>query len=1355
MAVFRPAFFLAVRVLLGVMVSYTGFAQSSTVRFRHLSLEEGLSSTYVTSIIQDRKGFMWVGTWKGLNRYDGYQFKTFRHDPADSLSLGSGGVYDILEDRDGILWIGMSSGLDRFDRKTETFTHFFQENNDITNLNGNVVLSLHEDREGNLWVGTVRGLICYQKKTGQSFRFQNDPNNPNSLCDNFISAICQTRDGSVWVGTRNGLNKYNPKTGVFQRYLANLEAPLSAATISNNRVVTLMEDNNGLLYIGTKGVLDIYDPQKSQDPFSHGSKPIYAILRDRNDGTLWLGSPNGLFQQTRFNTDSLNQYFSSTAISDGLSSNSIFALCQDREGSIWIGTDNGINLLTPEKTQFRCYKNNPNVSESLSSNLLRSVAIDQYNKVWVGTNGAGLNRLDPVTGRTKRYPYSPDNSSDATNHGSIMSIFEDSGGVMWFGLMNNGVDRITARNDKFLHHTWKDFRDLVSAFYEEQDGVMWLGHQGGISRYDQAKDAFEYYSFAPKGSRKGNLSIATGILPDDSGRLWVSSNGLCLNRFDPRTQTFQRFVHDPKKTNGIVSDNIQSIYKDQKGHLWVGTDKGLDLFDPVQETFKHFNMESGLPDLMMGQMEEDGQGNLWIATGKGIARFNPRTQRFRNFDKTDGLSSNESWDFTKNHVTGEMYLATADGLTVFHPDSLRDNPVAPLIVFTKFTRYQSQLHEEIEEKGIAEKTELTLTYLDDILTFEFAALSFRKSSKNQYAYKLEGFNDQWIPLETKRSVSFTNLAPGSYTLKVKASNGDGVWNEEGIALKISVTPPWWATWWAYSIYALLSISGIFALYRFQLRRKLATAETRRLKELDAVKTRLYTNITHEFRTPLTVIGGMVEQISENPGKWLEEGLEMIRRNNRNLLRLVNQMLDLNKLESGSLPVNLIHGDILLYLNYLCESFHSYAESKEVQLLFEPALEECYMDYDPEKVEQVVSNLLFNAIKYTAEGGTVTLKARLQAQQQNPKSQRHLEICVSDTGIGIAEDHLPFVFDRFYQAKQTDSTYHEGGTGIGLALTRELVKLLGGRIEVNSTLGKGTLFTLWLPLRQEGVVAQMANPSLLGKDFIEVKTKLPALETNPPMAGDRHHLLLIEDNADVVRYLMACLGTQYDLSVASDGEQGLEQAMEHVPDLIISDVMMPRMDGFEVCAALKQDERSSHIPVILLTAKGDMASKLEGLQRGADAYLIKPFHKEELLIQVQNLLDLRRSLQAHYRSLVIASPIVEAPEVQVEENAFVLKVRSIVEAHLTDSALDVERLCREVGMSNSQLHRKLTALTGLSANRFVRFIRLSKASTLLRQDPNLTIVAVAYDCGFNDPVYFARAFRQEFGMPPSEWRSNHS
>ncbi|MBV6438686.1 MAG: Sensor histidine kinase RcsC [Saprospiraceae bacterium] len=1345
----------AFHILMDVFISFSCFSQASTVRFRHLSVEDGLTSNYVTCMMQDQKGLMWIGGWKGLDCYDGYHFKKYKHDPKDAHSLGAGGVYAVLEDGDGVLWVGLSAGLDRYDPVNETFTHYLYNTGNSPDATGTPVLCLFEDQSGQLWAGTTGGLFLIDKNSGKYVQFRHDPSNPNSLSDNFVSAICQADNGQLWVGTRNGLNQFDPATGKFQRFQKNPETSWSPTTVSHSVIVELVPDQNGLLYIGSKGGLDIYDPQQNPASFRRVFRQTFAIWRDTNDGALWLGTPEGLFRQFGPDTSRMEAYYAHTGVPDGLSSSFINCLFQDREGTLWIGTDNGINLLTPEAFQFRHHKNHPDDPNSLSQNRLKSVFAGPNGSVWIGTNGAGLNKLDPHTGKVQRFPYKNGEKPDATCGGIIFSVLEDRYGIVWAGLMSTGLDRLEIKKGRFSHVRWNDRRDLVSYIYEGKDGVLWLGHQGGVSRYDRAADTFAFASCAPAAGRKGNLPVVTGILQDPWGAFWVSSNGLHLNRFDPKTMQFKPYTHAPGNPNSVASNNIQSIYCDGNGQLWVGTDKGLDLYDRNNDSFWHFGLADGLPDLMMGQMAEDGRGRLWIATGKGITRFDPVSRTFRNYDKSDGLSSNESWDFAKDPVSGAMCIATADGLTIFHPDSLRDNPIAPAVVFTKFSRYDSKTRQQVEEKGISEKSTLSLSYFDDILTFEFAALSFRKPEKNQYAYKLGGYNEEWIPLGTKREVTFTNLDPGSYVLKVKASNGDGVWNEEGTSLKIIISPPWWMTWWAYLFYLLLISGSIYALYRFQLKRKLAAAETRRLKELDTFKSRFYTNITHEFRTPLTVIGGMVEQIRANPGKWLEEGLDMIQRNSRSLLRLVNQMLDLSKLESGSLPVHLIRDDVLLYLKYLCESFHSFAESKNIQLQFETDLKTCNMDYDPEKLEQIISNLLSNAIRFTPEGGTVKLNARLQSPTGDKDlSGDYLEIRVSDTGIGIPQDQLPFIFDRFYQVEYSNETQREGGTGIGLALTKELIKLLDGRIKAGSTPGEGAVFAIWLPLRQQGIAAAPVSQLTPVQDENKARFERPSPSKAGKVSGQSlksgTHILLVEDHADVVRYLTACLGEQYRLSVASDGIQGMEQALEHIPDLIISDVMMPRMDGFELCATLKRDDRSSHIPIILLTAKGDISSKLEGLQHGADTYLIKPFNKQELLVRVQNLLELRRSLQAHYLALAASSAAPGEPDVPPEENTFVLKVRGIVEARLTDPHLDVENLCREVGMSSSNLHRKLTALTGYSANRFIRYIRLTKARTLL-SDPELTIVAVAFDCGFNDPVYFARAFRQEFGISPSEYR----
>jgi len=663
-------------------------------------------------------------------------------------------------------------------------------------------------------------------------------------------------------------------------------------------------------------------------------------------------------------------------------------------------------------------------------------------------------------------------------------------------------------------------------------------------------------------------------------------------------------------------------------------------------------------------------------------------------------------------------------------------------------RRQGEEMVALEEKGISSKKEIRLSYLDHIVTFKLAALSFLKTSKNQYAYLLEGSHaNRWIPLGTKREITFTNLDPGCYTLRVKGSNGDGIWNEEGVTLKIQVLPPWYASIWAYAAYLILGIAVVWGAYQFQLSRRLAAAEAQRLKELDAFKNRFFTNITHEFRTPLTVIGGIGEQIRENPGKWLEEGTEMIRRHSDNLLRLVDQMLALSKLEAGMLAVHQEQGDIVAYIRYLVESFHSNAAAKNIRLSVESQWENLIMDFDSDKIMMIVSNLLANAIKFTPEEGAVTVKLGpsgiTAAFSPEPAA---IQLSVEDTGAGIPPESLPFIFDRFHQAGGT-----AGGSGIGLALVRELVHLLGGEIGVESSPGRGAIFTVTL------LVSRKAAPGPANERMAPAP-KQQSRPANPPdhapaSGPDKRPILQIaEDHVDVVRYLRACLEPTYQLLTAPTGPVALGQARTQVPDLIISDIMMPGLDGFELCRALKTDERTSHIPILLLTARADHHSRMQGLQYGADAYLTKPFHKEELLLQIQNLLDGRRKLQARYLALAtLPAPAANGPD--NEENAFVLKIRAIVEAHLDDSGFDVERLCREAGMSNSNLHRKLTALTGHSANRFIRHIRLSKACAMLR-DPNHTIVAIAYDCGFNDAVYFSRMFRQEFGVTPSDWRNRN-
>ncbi|MFZ1369172.1 MAG: ATP-binding protein, partial [Ferruginibacter sp.] len=669
-------------------------------------------------------------------------------------------------------------------------------------------------------------------------------------------------------------------------------------------------------------------------------------------------------------------------------------------------------------------------------------------------------------------------------------------------------------------------------------------------------------------------------------------------------------------------------------------------------------------------------------------------------------------------------------------------------------------------------------HLQDILTLEFSSLDLTAPGQNKYRYQLVGVDEDWVESGTRRTATYLHLPAGKYIFKVQGSNSQGIWSDKTAELQITVLPPWWRSWWAYGLYAILLGLGIRAYFKFSVNRaKLKSQlnfeqrEAKRVKELDTVKTQLYTNITHEFRTPLTVILGMAQQVKNNPPQHLDNGIDMIIRNGQSLLNLVNEMLDLSKLETGKMTLQLVNGDMINFLRYIVESFHSLAESQKKQLHFLAEMDSLYMAYDPEKIRQIVANLLSNALKFTPEKGNIYITvSENNLLDEDEKSS--LVIKVKDTGIGIPESQQQHIFDRFYQLDNSHTRKTEG-TGIGLALTKELVKLMEGEITVKSPptgANKGSEFTVVLPLKRiTAATENLIYPET--KDARHPITILPiAIGTTGTKANgidmdeemqrkEKPLILLVEDNADVVAYTASCL-PDYRLAVGQDGREGFEIASEIIPDLVITDVMMPFVDGFELCKQLRSDERTSHIPIIMLTAKADIESKMEGLEKGADAYLEKPFNREELLVRIKKLMELRKNLQQIYLKkaglqIEVSTPVpVTAVEEQISEHktedGFVQRVREAVETHLTDTGFSVDQLCKMVFMSHSQLHRKLDALTGCSPNKFIRIIRLNKAKEMLKQ-PGSSIASIALDCGYSDPGYFARVFKQEFGITPQDWR----
>ncbi|MCB0586793.1 MAG: helix-turn-helix domain-containing protein [Phaeodactylibacter sp.] len=1260
------------------------------------SFGEGGLPYSILDILQDSRGYMWFASLNGLVKYDGYTYTVYQHDPYDSTSLAHDFVSCIIEDRqDGVLWVGTNDGLSRFDPRTEVFTNYFHEPGDTSSLPGNIIIRLAQGEEGDIWVGTLqKGLGRLHKKTGRFRKYQSFPRENICLLD--VWGIVP--DGEqLWLGTEMGMF-----------------------------------------------TLDIISGEAVPVSLTDGGKSEWVIaMRRRDKDNILIRYSSG--EEFLFNIAAHTLRRLGRATEEALQAR-VFPYT-DREGNTWTARDQGgFTVESPYSRKFRPFGIEYEGASFGRANPILHTADGAF---WVASDGNGLLHIDGRTGERRRF-YEPDggpfNCAYSLAPGPENSVWALSGGKLWC----IGPGGEVAREVEF-----PDGAFFPSIIMTDSRGWVWAGSfQQGVAVYQPEEGIFRYFcrDYSLPDS-KGHNQIGD-LLEDSRGNIWVGTYGGGLYLVDPQTLAWKNFQFDLQNLNSLANNQVNSLFEDTQGNLWIGTGRGLSRLKwnggaPIFTTWTTEN--SGLPNNRVFGILQDNRGQYWLSTDGGIACFNAKEEHFTVFSSHDGFRGvfMEQGDFKYQSPNGDMYFYGDSGTVTFHPDSLAYNPYLPEVVLTGL-RIDNKEVQPGGEHGILSQSigftdELHLAWWQNNLTFEFAALSLAVPEKNRYRYRLKGHDKDWVETgAAKRYANYNNLAPGSYVLEVLASNNDGVWSESPLSLPLTISPPWWKSWWAYTAYTLAFLLLAYSLYRFQLHRRLEQREAERLKEMDVLKTKLYTNITHEFRTPLSIITGMATRIKDNPGEWLDDGVAMIQRNTGRLLQLVNQMLELARLESGNLPVNNIRADVIPFIRYLTESFEAFAGSKDIAIHLIPAAGALEMDFDPEKLQQVLSNLLSNAIKFTPEGGHVYVLAQTDTYQGAPA----LRLQVRDTGIGIPEEKLGAIFDRFYQADNT-STRRAEGTGIGLSVARELTRLMGGELVAESRLQQGTAFTAFLPVTLKafpgealpGRAPYFSTPQPIGGAIVENGAKgVPSI-------------LLVEDNADVIRYLSSCLGEAYRLLIAPNGREGLEMAITNMPDLVISDIMMPEMDGYDLCSRLKEDERTSHIPIILLTAKADRRSKIDGLKCGADAYLAKPFEEEEMHIRIQKLLELRRRLQAHYRARLTGEEGGgREEEAEIPADPFLEKVRAIIESHLHDNNFSVGQLCREAGMSHSQLHRKLSALTGQSATYFIRYLRLQHARKLLK-DPALTVAAVAYDTGFSDPDYFSKVFRKEFGKTPSEFREN--
>jgi signal transduction histidine kinase/DNA-binding response OmpR family regulator/ligand-binding sensor domain-containing protein len=1347
-------------VCFALMCAYINVCAQIPLGYESISATQGLSQGMVYDILQDKEGFIWVGTKDGLNRYDGYGFKVFTNDPYNSKTLSSNSINKLFEDSKGRIWVGTENeGLNIYDKTSGNFFRILQGKNDVNGLSSNVIKILEEMPDGRMMIATEDGNINIIT-LANNFLDKNVtpfitkialPNNTK------VYGIGNDKSKNTWIGGMDGsVYKFDAVKNSFTK--------LANGQILNNGYFTKRADVliNGNLYLyDGKEITALFDTNK----FPEGNiilKPNSALWDKHHrelsfyDVSAW--APNKTVQWgLKLPTDK----------------RIIYPFIFDRSGMLFTGTVGyGLkkfnvtsNKFNAQVAPFSIYSivpvsandiflgdvvyswkrmQNNNIQENAFSKVTQVTQLDNFiiaktGDYWFKSDDKGFFKYNPVTNKLTPYPA----INNYKGMGSKQPIIEDSKNQIWFAglgglfmLLNTSTEEITTLN--INTNAAKPLSEFAvsTALYEDKNGDYWIGTLDGFANV-----------------------ILPNIKNTETQVKWYYNNNN-LNSLNYKHVSC--FIDDPSNAN----------------YLWIGTKGGgLNRLEKSTGNFTHLTVKNGLPDNVVYGLLADEAGNIWGSTNKGI--FCMTTSKngdnnswgFRNFTKADGLQDNEfNTNAYKKLPNGHLAFGGVNGLNIFDPKEILAKSFTPNVFITNILVNNLPVLPN-DKTGVLKNTieqtkNISLNYLQDILTLEFSSLDFTTASQNKYRYQLVGADKEWVQAGTNRSATYLHLPSGKYIFKVQGSNSQGVWSEHIAELKITVLPPWWRTWWAYLFYLLVIGLGIRAYFKFRVKEaklqhqlNFEQQEAKRVKELDAVKTQLYTNITHEFRTPLTVILGMAQQVKNKPDEYFDNGMNMIVRNGENLLKLVNEMLDLSKLESGKMELHLQQGDVIHFLRYIVESFQSLAESQKKQFHFLSEIDSLYVSYDSEKLRQIVANLLSNALKFTPEKGNVYIS--IAANAKTDKATTALIIKVKDTGIGIPESQLKHIFERFYQLDNSHTRKAEG-TGIGLALTKELAKLMDGDIVVKSPptgSNKGTEFTVSLQLQKVNTQEINIVNSFEEKEFtskIAIHNQYNNIEngdTQKPL------ILLVEDNADVVAYTASCL-PDYRFAVGKDGREGFEIATEIIPDLIITDVMMPYVDGFELCRMLRADERTSHIPIIMLTAKADIESKLEGLERGADVYLEKPFHKDELLLRIKKLLELRKKLQQFYIKQAGINTVTEIIEtitpleiplaIEPIENEFVKKVREAVEAHIEDVNFSVEQLCKHIFMSHSQLHRKLDALTGYSPNKFIRIIRLNKATALLKDSAN-SIASIALDCGYNDAGYFARVFKQEYGVTPQEWR----
>ncbi len=1277
---------------------------------QHITPRDGLPQAFVPTIVQDKQGFIWMATRDGLCRYDGYTFRRFDPSANGRTASSSPGLTNLALASDSAIWITNDQrDLNRFDPISETFTNLSRQPFFRRAFSHDTLDTFYPDRHNRLWLVFRRaGLVQLDAKTHQFRRFMHRPDDRYSLSSNTVNGVQEDSRGTLWVATEQGLDRFDEQTGHFQRFTPELP---SVGAIPDRAI-----------------------------------KHIYR----RPNGELWLFSTNYL---TRW----------STRLGRTVGQSRLMIKQQDDWGGHQIVADSrGHEYILLNNRLFACRNDTlqPMVSPDVA-HLFISLFVDQSDVLWVGTNLDGVYKYNLRAAPFTAYPYRVSFQTDLLRNWLGVSTEQvanwpgkatsynfrattDSTGHLWVTTGNRSMYRIDGHtiSDVPFPVPLADYNlERPTLLATDPAGQIWVIHPRWSGYYQP--DTRRWVRFTHRLQPAIGSPMLQAVV--DQNYLWIATAGAGLYRVDRTTGRIHQFGNKVTDTTSLSSNSLYWLSADplDPNTLWVGTfGSGLCRFSKQTGQCERITIRQGLPNNVIYAAIPDRHGSIWLATNQGLAQLDRSSGRIRTYTQEDGLSADE---FNRFHAValpdGRIILGGIRGTTGFDPAQLQTDAFQPIVQLSSILVNNQLLTAGpfTQERPITGLSQLVLPYDQNFLTIRFAAMQYNRTGRTQYRYQLVGLNQDWVTTDRPEAI-YTALQPGQYTLRLQAANTAGQWSRHQYTLSITVRPPWWYSWWAWLGYALAAFGLVWAYLRYRLRRMQERQqqlqqqqETEQLRQIDELKNRFYSNITHDIRTPLTLILGpaigLIGELGQGP---YGDRLRLIERNARHLLGLINQLMDLARLDANRTTLDLVRGQPDQAVDEVVKTFTDAADKRHIQLVYHPDTTATYW-FDVDKLARITSNLIDNALKFTpatpAEPGQVTVRLRANTGQQQPG----LYLSVTDTGIGIDPIHVPHLFDRFYRIG-TDAKLP--GSGIGLALVNELVDLHGGTIDVKSQAGQGTTFHVYLPY-------QLAEPDVA--DAVDTPA-VPDPDTITNSSAEPVRLLLVEDNDDMAQFIAQSFPNHYQIYRATDGQDGLTQANQLLPDLIISDVMMPGMDGFTFCNQIKADPVTDHIPVLLLTAKSTLADRMHGLQLGADDYLSKPFHVPELLTRINNLLTRQRRLHERLQATFAVPTSTSADQPDQPVHPFLERLHTILDQHIDQTDFGVDELADAVHLSRMQLHRKLKALAGASTTDFIRTYRLKQALPLLTS--GLSVSQVAYAVGFTNPAYFSQRFREQYGKSPS-------